>query len=505
MPDDLGGSTIDGRHGLGPTAGRAAGAVWRQLEGLFGGPARSRVILALAAVLALNSADTATVGASATQLREALHISNTDIGLLVAVTSIVAAVASVPFGVLVDRVRRTRLLAFAIVLWGVAMVASATAGNFKTLLLYRVFLGIVTAAAGPAVASLVGDYFPSAERGRIYSFILSGELLGAGVGFVITGDVASLSWRAAFIVLALPAFGLAWLMYRLPEPARGGESELLPGATEILDARAVAGQARSARPEDDTVEETTVKETDAQRVAADRGIYPDEALVLREDPRRMGLVRAIRYVLHVRTNVILIVSSAFGYYFLAGVQTFGVEFVKEQYRIGQALANLLLLAIGGGALLGILTGGRVGDLLLRRRYLNGRILVAGVAALATVALFIPALITRSSATALPYFIGAAFFLSAQNPPIDAARLDIMPPLLWGRAEGVRTFLRTAAQALAPLIFGAVSDLLGGGRMGLQYTFIVMLLPLTASGVVLLRGLRTYPRDVATAGASSAAR
>jgi hypothetical protein len=81
----------------------------------------------------------------------------------------------------------------------------------------------------------------------------------------------------------------------------------------------------------------------------------------------------------------------------------------------------------------------------------------------------------------------------------------MPALLWGRAEGVRTFLRTAAQALAPLIFGGVSDLLGGGRMGLQYTFIVMLLPLTASGVVLLRGLRTYPKDVATAAASGAAR
>jgi MFS family permease len=457
-------------------------------------------------VLALNSADTATVGASATQLRAALHISNTDIGLLVAVTSIVAAVASLPFGVLVDRARRrTRLLAFAIVLWGVAMVASATASSFESLLLYRVFLGIVTAAAGPAVASLVGDYFSSAERGRIYSFILSGELIGAGVGFVITGDIASFSWRAAFVVLALPAFGLAWLMYRLPEPARGGESELLPGATQILDARSIKGRARTARPDDDTIEDATVKETDAQRVAADQGIYPDDKLVLREDPRRMGLVSAVRYVLHVRTNIILIVSSAFGYYFLAGVQTFGVEFVKDQYRIGQALANLLLLAIGGGAFLGILSGGRIGDFLLRRRYLNGRILVAGVSALATVALFIPALITRSSGTALPYFIGAAFFLSAQNPPIDAARLDIMPPLLWGRAEGVRTFLRTAAQALAPLIFGAVSDLLGGGRMGLQYTFIFMLLPLTASGVVLLRGLRTYPKDVATAAASRAAR
>lgn len=484
--------------GPGPTR-RAAQAGWRLLEGLFGGPARSRVILLLATVLALNSADTATVGASATQLRQALHISNTDIGLLVAVTSIVAAVASVPFGMLVDRTRRTRILAAAIVLWGVAMIASATAGSFNSLLLDRVFLGAVTAAAGPAVASLVGDYFSSAERGRIYSFILSGELVGAGVGFVITGDIAAFSWRAAFVVLALPAIGLAWLIYKLPEPARGGASELLPGATEILDARDVASRPRAADAED-----TEIKATDAQQVAADKGVLPDERLVLRKDARRLGLISAVRYVLHVRTNVILILSSAFGYYFLAGVQTFGVEFVKDQYSIGQAVANLLLLAIGGGALVGILGGGRLGDFLLGRRYLNGRILVAGVSALATVAMFIPALITRSAGTALPYFIAAACFLSAQNPPIDAARLDIMPPRLWGRAEGVRTFFRTAAQALAPLIFGAVSDLLGGGRMGLQYTFILMLAPLTASGVVLLRGMRTYPTDVATAGASLAA-
>ena len=76
----------------------------------------------LAAVLGLSSADVSTVGASATELRHALHISNTDIGLLVSVTSIVAAIASVPFGVLADRVRRTWALGFGILLWGVAMI-----------------------------------------------------------------------------------------------------------------------------------------------------------------------------------------------------------------------------------------------------------------------------------------------------------------------------------------------------------------------------------------------
>ena len=113
----------------------------------------------LAAILALSSADVVTVGASATQLRNDLSINNTDIGLLVAVSSLVGALASVPFGVLADRVRRTFILGAAIVLWGVAMVWSAMASSFGELLLTRLFLGSVTAAAGPLVASLVGDYF----------------------------------------------------------------------------------------------------------------------------------------------------------------------------------------------------------------------------------------------------------------------------------------------------------------------------------------------------------
>jgi hypothetical protein len=93
-------------------------------------------------------------------------------------------------------------------------------------------------------------------------------------------------------------------------------------------------------------------------------------------------------------------------------------------------------------------------------------------------------------------------LSAQNPPIDAARLDIVPALLWGRAEATRTVLRSLAQSLAPVLFGAVSDhVFGGGRSGLQWTFGIMLIAMGASGVILLRAMRTYPGDVATAGGS----
>ena len=477
--------------GAGQRAGSVVAALGRAgsraLTTALGGAERTRVILVLAAVLALSSADTATVGASATELRHSLHISNTDIGLLVTVTSLVAAVASLPFGVLADRVRRTSVLGGAIVLWGVAMIWSATAPTFDRLLLSRVLLGAVTAAAGPFVASLVGDYFHSAERGRIYGYILAGELAGAGVGFALTGNLALLSWRAAFVVLALPAFALAWVVFRLPEPKRGGTEVLLPpGGLPDQPATEAGGYAPTA----------------AQVLARDRGLDPDPELVLHEDPRRLGVIEATRYILRIPTNVELIVASAFGYFFLAGVQTFGVEFVTGQYRIGHALGTLLLLVIGVGGIGGVLLGGQLGDFLLRRGYINGRILTSAVTAALAVILFVPALITHSAVTALPYITFATLFLSAQNPPLDAARLDIMVPLLWGRAEGVRTVLRTLAQAFAPLLFGAVSDyVFGGGHSGLKWTFVVMLLPLAASAYFLFRALRTYPRDVATAAAS----
>jgi MFS family permease len=288
------------------------------------------------------------------------------------------------------------------------------------------------------------------------------------------------------VILALPAFVLAWLVVRLREPARGGRDPLVHP---------------TAVPEESREHEG--RETDAQRLSRERGVEPDPERVLTRDPRRLGLLTAARYVLRVPTNVVLIVASACGYYFLAGVQTFGVEFVTKQYGINQVLGTLVLLVVGGGAVVGVLAGGALGDFLLRHGYLNGRILVSAVAAAIAFVLFVPAVFTRSPLTALPYITFAALALSAQNPPLDAARLDIMPPLLWGRAEAVRTFVRTTAMALAPLLFGAVSDyVFGGGRSGLQWTFVVMLVPLAASAYFLFKALETYPRDVATATASA---
>jgi MFS family permease len=468
------------------------------------------VLLLLACVLALDTADVSMIGAIAGKLEPALSLSNTELGLLASVPSLFAAAATFPIGMLTDRVARVPVLAIGVLVWSVAMAASAVAGSFEMLLLTRVALGVTTATAGPVISSLVGDYFPPRERARVYGLILSGELLGAGFGFVISGEAASaISWRAAFVTLAVPSVLLALALWRaLPEPARGGASRLEPGATEF---HTETGGAPTAEPEPE--------KTTAQRKVDEQGVPAREELVLRSDPSRMTMWQATRYVLRIPTNPTLIVATAFGYFYLTGVQTFGLVFFTGRYGLSHSSGTLLIGLLGLGALVGVIAGGRLADRLVDRGRVNGRILVGGTSFLLAAVLFAPALLAHPLALAMPLYILAGAAFGAREPALDAARLDVMHHRLWGRAEAVRTILRRIVVALAPLLFGLLADQLASSRVhatgqhgfgagasatGLHRTFLVLLALLALGGLLTFRARRTYPRDTATALASEEA-
>lgn len=485
---------------------------------LVGGPARARVIVLFGAVLALGSADAATVGAVAPQLERALRIGNAKIGLLSSVALLIGAVFVVPVGFLVDRVRRIPLLSVSIVLWSIASLLSTFAGSYSDLLLSRLALGAVTATAGPSIASLTGDYFPAQERGRVWAYILVGEALGTATGFILSGTVASMiSWRAAFVLLAIPGFFLARTLWRtVPEPRRGGQSRLHPGATVLV---AMGTEERSGPQADDAEEPRRMPDELARSAARRHGARPDPRLVLTEDPRKLGLVQAVKYVLSVPTNLMLIVGSSFGYFFFAGIQTFALLFVRGHYHAGQATAELVLALLVAGAMIGTLVSGRITDSMVRRGFLEARVWVPAICYLGATVLLIPGVLGSRLTPALWFDIAGAALLSAANPPLDAARLDIMPAGLWGRAESTRTFLRSLAQALAPLLFGGLADLIEGftpqqapigthtggvatnTATGLEISFLILLVTLAAAGVFLVRARFTYAEDVATAAAS----
>ncbi len=475
-----------------------------------GGPLRARVIFLLACILALDTADVSMIGAIAGKLERALSLSNTQLGLLAAVPSLFAAAATIPVGMLTDRVNRVRMIAASVIMWSVAMALSGVARSFEMLLLTRMALGAATATAGPTVASLIGDFFPARERARVYGLILSGELIGAGFGFVVSGEFASgFSWRVAFFVLAVPSVAVAVAIWRaLPEPLRGGRGQLRDGATRFRVAE--PSEPATARPTNE-LEPTVV-----QQQVAEQHVRPDERLILRQDPLRLSLPAATRWVLRVPTNRVLILASALGYFYLTGVETFGLVFLRGHFGLSASVATLLLSLLGAGALAGVLGGGRVADRLVRSGDINGRITVGAVAALAAAALFLPALISHSLVLSMPLLVLASAAFAARNPVLDAARLDVMHHRLWGRAEAVRTVLRRLMVATAPLLFGFLADRLASGAppgtgqrgfgasasaSGLESAFLILLVTLLLSGILTLRARGSYPSDVASAIAS----
>jgi len=417
------------------------------------------------------------------------------------------------------------LLAFSIVLWSLASLLSAIAGSYSSLLLSRLFLGAVAATAGPAIASLTGDYFPASERGRIWAYILAGEVVGTAIGFIVSGSVASLiDWRAAFVVLAIPGFFLARELWRtVPEPLRGGQSHLEPGVLDLEQAMAAASARAADAPEPVGVQEPQPGSShETAREAAHRaGARPNPRLVIEGDPRDLGLVQSVRYILSVPTNLLLIVGSSLGYFYLAGLNTFALLFVKGQYHASQATAELVLALLVAGAVVGTIVGGRVSDLLLKSGRLEARVWLPAGCYLGAGLLMIPGFLGSHITPALWFDVAGSALLAAANPPAQAARLDIMPAGLWGRAESVRTFVRSLTQALAPLVFGGLADLVAGivpsqapigthphapsshTATGLQVSFLVLLGVLFAAAVFTARGGRTYASDVASAAASEA--
>jgi MFS family permease len=479
-----------------------------------GGGARLKVIILLACVLGLDSADKVTVGAIAVNLKHALDIGNMDIGLLVTASTGIGALATLPMGILADRIHRVHLLAVSIVFWSIVMAISGIANSYLMLLLTRLALGFVIATATPVIASLTGDYFRPGLRGRMWGYILSGELIGAGFGILIAGEVATLwSWRGSFWVLSLVSLILAVIIWQyLPEPVRGTEGYLstgqedIPSTGELQEDQGIQEQSKG---EDDD------EEGEVEERVEEEGIKPHESLVLKENPAGKSLWQAVRYVLSIRTNVLLIIASACGYFFFTGVRTFAVVYIHGRFDLSQGISKLLFVVIGVGAVAGVLITGRVADRLIKEsKYISARVIVSGVAFLFTAVLFLAGFYMASIYIAVPLFFLASAGLGGANPPVDAARLDIMHSRLWGRAESVRTTLRFSFEAVAPIVFSFVASLFGGNgglygnnasnALAMANTFKIMLIPVIAAGLIMLWARRTYPRDVATAIASEEA-
>jgi MFS family permease len=438
-------------------------------------PSRRAAVVALAAVLALDGADRTALGALAPALMAEFSVGSAAIGLLASAFAIVGAIAIVPIGILTDRARRITILVVCIGVWCVAMGAAAAAWSFAFLFAARVTLGVLTAAGGPPITSIVGDLFPPDVRGRVLGWVKSGELVGAGAGFLVAGVVVWLtSWRGAFAVLAVLGVVVAIGVARVHEPRRGGENDLVGD-----------GEGGVAGP------------SQLHELVEEQDVEAKPELVLEGDQSELPIKPAMQYVFKVKTVVLIIAASALGDVFFTALQVFGVLFLVGQFHISASEASILIPLVGVGGFVGVLAGGRFGDRLIQRGVLSGRLRLGAWSYLAASVLLVPVFLASSLLIALPFLVLAGAFLTAPIAPLEAARLDVIHPQLRGRSESARMIARVAAQASAPLLFGVLSSKLGSNEAeGLQLAFLLLLPLLAASSVCLMIAIRHYPSEVA---------
>ncbi len=176
----------------------------------------------LGLVILVDEMDKNIVRGLITPLKEEFGVGDLGISVLLSLALLFNGIITVPAGYLADRWMRTRAIGHTVIGWSGLTAAGAASVSFPMLVGLRSALGFGQAITEPSAASLIGDYYPTQERGKAFSIQQAMLFVGAGLGIGVGGAIgATLGWRWALVIMALPGALVAILVHRLKEPRRG--------------------------------------------------------------------------------------------------------------------------------------------------------------------------------------------------------------------------------------------------------------------------------------------
>lgn len=134
------------------------------------------------------------------------QLSAAQVGLVGTIDRLGALCGAALAGLLADRHGRRSLFQATLLIYSLGTGLLALATNFLSFLLIRFFVGMGLGGELPVVATLVTEWVPARQRGRLVGLLSSfwsyGWIVAALVGYLI---IPSFGWQAAFLVGALPA------------------------------------------------------------------------------------------------------------------------------------------------------------------------------------------------------------------------------------------------------------------------------------------------------------
>jgi MFS family permease len=413
-------------------------------------------LIVLALVNLVDQIDTSILRGVLPFLKDEWGLSDFQLGSLGFAFVFVHSLAAIPSGYIADRYRRTRAIGYTLLSWSAISAFAASSVSFVQLFVARALLGVGQAVDDPSSTSLLSDYYPANQRGRVFSVQQVATFVGLGAGVGLGGFVAEqLGWRWAFLLVGGPGSIVAFLVFRLREPHRGEADGAAPGAaTEHVRFR-----------------------------GGSVGIGAFLAQARRDLWREMRMIFGIptmRYLL-VGVATLLFTVTGIGFWLAVYHQRYSGMSVTESTS-----TTALIFVVGG--LLGTFAGGWISD----RAYGRGpasRITAVAVAILGSLGLILLSFNVPVGPRIALQIFGVAVGASAA-PGIRASMMDVVPAA--NRGVSASAFALTSAvfgQALAPPLVGLISDL-----TSLLAAFYIVAPNVVAGTLILLRARRTLARD-----------
>jgi MFS family permease len=374
--------------------------------------------------------------------RSELHLTDTQAGSLMSGFLIVFALVGPIFGFLGDSRSRPRLIAFGVACWSIATALSGLAWNFASLFAARAAVGVGEAAYVTIGPSLLSDYFPPGDRGRVMAIFFCAIPVGSALGYVVGGFMdVHFGWRMAFFVAGVPGLVLALLCLGLRDPPRGSQ-----------DGKETAEPEAASRP-------------------------------------------AANYLalLKNRPYVLTIAGYAAYTFALGGLAYWIPAFLERVRHVPEKSATFsfgIIVVITG--FVGTFAGGWLGDFCARytrRAYLW----ISAVATLAAGPFAWLALTVAAPRTYLICMVIAQLLMFLSTGPINATIVNIVRPTQRSSANALGVFsIHLLGDVPAPLLIGLIST-----HSSLQQGVKLVPLAILVSGVIWIFAALAQPAGLAT--------
>jgi MFS family permease len=344
-----------------------------------------------------------------------LGLSDTNLGSLMSGFLVVYTVLAPVFGALGDRRSRPRLIALGVACWSFATALSGFAINYLTLFAARAAVGVGEAAYVTIAPSLLSDYFPVRQRGRVMAIFFCAIPVGSALGYVVGGLVDKhYGWRAAFFVAGTPGLLLAALCLLLRDPPRGVQ---------------------------DRADVRTQEAPSAPRSSISRETWLTYGRLLRNRPYALTVLGYAAYT-----------------FAIGGLAYWMPAFLERVRGIPRSEATVsfgTIVVITG--FIGTFVGGWMGDYFAKRSP-QAYLWLSAFATLIAAPFVWLALTTNSHSLYVTYMVTAQLCLFLSTGPINAAIINLVVAGERATAIALSVFaIHLLGDALSPLMVGALSD------------------------------------------------